>query len=157
MVLETEENAEARGAAPLAWLRGWSLCGSWGDPADTDHRVARTCACLEEALAGASGAGPASIGVYAHFLEDDRDSDVLLESLNRTLGGIPTLWSSRDQGGTYPASGAARIVTAVLSIEKQAFPARARVSADFGGRVEHVLVVGMDPEGDVAALVLSAA
>jgi 3-oxoacyl-(acyl-carrier-protein) synthase len=157
VVLETGENAEARGAAPLAWLRGWSLCGAWGDPADRDHRVVRTCACLEEALSGAPGAGPANLGVYAHILEDDRDSDILMESLRRTLGGMPTLWSSKDLGGTYPASGAARIVTAVLSIEKQAFPARARVSADFGGRVEHVIVVGMDPEGDVAALVLSAA
>jgi 3-oxoacyl-(acyl-carrier-protein) synthase len=157
VVLETRGSMEARKAAPLAWLRGWSACGAWGDPADVDHRAAVTCACLEETLADIRGAGPESLGVFAHLVEGDRESGILLESLGRIFGRVPTLWSSRDLGGTYPASGASRIVSAVLSIEKQAFPGRARVCEGFGGKVEHVLVVGMDPEGDVASLVLSAA
>ncbi len=157
VVLESRESLEARKAAPLAWIRGWSLCGFPGDPADTARREACVRAGIEEALSDLAGAGPDTLGVHAHLLEGDRESDILLESLNRIFGRLPTLWSSRDMGGTYPASGAARVVSAVLSIEKQAFPRTAAVAPEFKGRVEHVLVVGMDPEGDAASIVVSAA
>lgn len=156
VVLESKESAEARKAAPLAWIRGWSACGFAGDPADTDPREACLRDSLEEALSDLAGAGPENLGVYAHLLDGDRESDILLGSLRRIFGRLPTLWSSRELGGTYPASGAARVVAAVLSIEKQAFPRTAVVAPEFKGRVEHVLVVGMDPEGDAASLVISA-
>jgi 3-oxoacyl-(acyl-carrier-protein) synthase len=150
-VMESPESA----ARAISEMRGWSTGAFDGDPESVGARVDCACAAFEEALSGAGGAARSGLALFAHLWGDGTDDEVLRAAASRALGGEVTTWSSRDFCGAFPASGSARMLAAALSIARNELPAGTRIAGGFGGRVENVLVVGMDPEGDVSAVLLS--
>jgi 3-oxoacyl-(acyl-carrier-protein) synthase len=154
-VIESLESAARRGTRPICEMRGWSAGAFDGDPDDVGARVDCACTAFEGALSGAGESARSGLALFAHLWGGGTDDEVLLSAASRVFGGEVTTWSSRDFCGAFPASGSARMLAAALSLARDELPAGVRIAPGSGGRVESVLVVGMDPEGDVSAVLLS--
>lgn len=159
LIMEKGERARNRNVSLSCAVSGWSMCAYRGaDPGDRESRVECVCSGIVSALSGplsSMDVDPDGLGIFTHLWGGGIEDEIIEESVKKVFGKDVTVWSSLELCGAFPASGAVRALAAVLSIERNSFPRSARVSSGFKGEVENILLIGMDPEGDVALIVFS--
>lgn len=126
LVLEPEHTARARGATPIAELRGWAV-GAEAHHITNPEKEGRTAArVMSEALLRA-GLTPRDIDyVNAHGtatpLNDSMETAALRECLGDQVSRIPVSSSKGQIGHTLGAAGAIEAAISVLSIARGVVP-----------------------------------
>jgi 3-oxoacyl-[acyl-carrier-protein] synthase II len=117
-VLESEASVRARGAEPLAWLRGYGSCSDSYHPSSPDPSGRWEARAMELALADA-GAGPADVdAVVAHATGTPKGDTAELKALDLVFGREDLLVTSvkGHTGHTGASAGAVGVVTAVEAL-----------------------------------------
>ena len=141
LVLESEASARARGATPLAELRGWAL-GSEGHHITNPERDGRTAARVMASALARGGLTPSDVDyVNAHGTATPHN-DVMEASALRACFGehaarVPVSTVKGQIGHTLGAAGALEAAVTVLAIARGAIPPT-------------VGLVDVDPECDLA-------
>lgn len=132
LVLESDASAEARGAQPLAELRGWAL-GSEGHHITNPERDGKTAARVMAAALRRGGLTPADIDyVNAHGtatpLNDVMEAAALRACLGEHTARIPVSSIKGQVGHTLGAAGALEAMATVLAIQRGVMPPTAGLS-----------------------------
>ncbi len=126
VVLETEEHARARGAAPLVELAGWAMGTEAHHVTNPEPSGAVPARLMAEALARARLA-PEDLGyVNAHGtgtpLNDAMETRALETALGAALARVPVSSSKGQLGHTLGAAGAIEAVVTTLAITRGVVP-----------------------------------
>ncbi len=126
LVLESEASARARGAVPLAELRGWAI-GSEGHHITNPERDGRTAARVMAAALARGGLSPDQVDyVNAHGtatpLNDVMESAALRACFGERAARVPVSTVKGQIGHTLGAAGALEAAMTVLAIARGEIP-----------------------------------
>jgi len=120
-VLESRAHAEARGAQPIARIRGF---GRRNQPTANDH--ASTGTAIRQAIAAAlamAGAEPADVGyVSAHGMSTELDDRVEAEAIRATLDDVPVTAPKSFFGNIGAAGGALELAVSLVGLQRDEIP-----------------------------------
>jgi 3-oxoacyl-[acyl-carrier-protein] synthase II len=120
-VLERREYAEARGARPMARIRGF---GRRHQPTNNEHVT--TGAAIRQAIAAAlamAAATSADVGhVGAHGMSTELDDRVEAEAIRATLGDVPVTAPKSFFGNIGAASGALELAVSLVGLQRGEIP-----------------------------------
>ncbi len=126
LVLESEASARARGAVPIAELRGWAI-GSEGHHITNPERDGTTAARVMAAALRRGGLAPADVDyVNAHGtatpLNDVMEAAALHACLGEHAARVPVSTVKGQVGHTLGAAGALEAVVTALAIRRGVMP-----------------------------------
>ncbi len=120
-VLESRQHAEARGARPIARIRGF---GRRHDPAANEQ--AATGVAIRRAIAATlamAGADAADVGfVSAHGLSTVHDDRIEAEAIRATVGDAPVTAHKSFIGNIGAAAGALELAVTLLGLQRGSIP-----------------------------------
>jgi 3-oxoacyl-[acyl-carrier-protein] synthase II len=120
-VLESRAHAEARGAEPIARLRGF---GRRHEPTGNQHIA--TGQSIRQAIAAClamAAADPADVGfVSAHGMSTEIDDRIEAAAIRATLGDVPVTAPKSFVGNIGAASGALELAMSLLGLEHGQIP-----------------------------------
>ena len=157
LVLESEASARARGAPPLAEVRGWAI-GSEGHHITNPERDGKTAARVIAAAIARGGLSPDDIDyVNAHGtatpLNDVMETAALRRALGERARHVPVSSVKGQIGHTLGAAGAIEAVVTVLAIARGVMPPTAGLEdPDPECALDHVTVAR---EGKLRAAISS--
>jgi 3-oxoacyl-[acyl-carrier-protein] synthase II len=157
LVLESEASAAARGAVPLAELRGWAI-GSEGHHITNPERDGRTAARVMAAALSRGGLSPGDVDyVNAHGtatpLNDVMEAAALRACFGERAGRVPVSTVKGQIGHTLGAAGALEAAMTVLAIARRAIPPTAGLTeVDPECALDHVTAAR---EGKIRAAISS--
>lgn len=133
LILETEENAKARGAAILARLGGWSVRSEGGERTGISEDAASLVRVMQEAM-DLADVRPEQIGyVNAHgtgtVLNDRQEAVALHRAFGGCAGHLPCSSIKAVTGHTMGAAGAMEAVVCIQALQKQMLPPSANYQA----------------------------
>ena len=120
-VLETRQNAEARGVKPLARIAGY---GRRYEPATVSYQPTGIAVrqAIEAALA-MSGMNAGQIGhVNAHGLSTELDDRIEAQAIRSTLGDVPVFAPKSFIGNIGAGSGAVELAVSLIGLERGFIP-----------------------------------
>lgn len=150
LVLEAESVATARGAVPLAYLRGYALSSdahhaTAPDPAGSGARRA-----MQRALAQ-GGLGPADVDyINGHGTGTPANDSAETKAVDALFGTAPPMSSTKSQiGHTLGAAGAIEAAVCVLALRDGALPPTINVADDMPPRRDIVPKTSRPADADV--------
>jgi 3-oxoacyl-[acyl-carrier-protein] synthase II len=126
LVLEREESARARGARPIAELRGWAI-GAEAHHITNPEGGGTTAARVMSAALARAGLGPGDVDyVNAHGtatpLNDSMETAALTRCLGAEITRVPVSSSKGQIGHTLAAAGAIEAAITAMAIERGVLP-----------------------------------
>lgn len=119
IVLESATHAAARGAKPLAELKGWSrMFGVY----ESDHFSDSVAACFRSAVSDA-GLSTTDIGsINAEATGSVRGDAVEAQAIQSVFGDVPVVANKGNFGNLGPGTSSVETVAAILSLQHQTLP-----------------------------------